>query len=134
MNNFQWIIVFTGHRNKMTANAHLMEIHQSMPNAKWIHGGAKDGFDMQVQRFIEYYNIPFEVFEPEYDKYPERPRYAPLARNYHMVDIGHLVVACYDGRREGGTYRTIEYATKTAGKPVKYLPAYTFKKGKLLEV
>lgn len=38
-------------------------------------------------------------------------------RNKFMVDSSYKVVAVYDGRQEGGTYNTIEYAKK-AGKEV----------------
>ena len=130
MSNFLWVVAFTGHRNKMTNNASLLDIYQSIPNAKWIHGNAKDGFDAQVKNFIKYYDIPFEEFDPEYEKYPDRPKYAPLARNFHMVDICNLLVACYDGRRFGGTYQTIEYAKKI-GRPVRPVRAYGAHKGKL---
>jgi len=51
--------------------------------------------------------------------YPGGP-YAPWkphARNRWMVDRAGLVIAVYDGRKEGGTYRTVEYARRR-GVPV----------------
>lgn len=125
----EWVIAFTGHRNKMTNNASLLEVYLAFKNvkAKWIHGGAQ-GFDSQVQGFIEYHDIPFEVFEPEYEKYPDRPKYAPLARNFHMVDICTLLVTCYDGRKDGGTFETIKYA-KELGRPIKHLKVFSWRKG-----
>ncbi|MDI6824641.1 MAG: DNA-processing protein DprA [Bacillota bacterium] len=51
--------------------------------------------------------------------YPGGP-YAPWkphARNRWMVDRSGLVIAVYDGRRQGGTFRTVEYARRR-GVPV----------------
>jgi len=41
----------------------------------------------------------------------------PHARNRWMVDRSGLVIAVYDGRKSGGTYRTVEYARRR-GVPV----------------
>lgn len=127
MSKFQWIICFTGHRNKMSDNASLLEIWLSNRQAKWIHGGA-EGFDTQVQKFIEYHGIDHQIFPPEYEKYPDNPKYAPLARNFQMVDMCDLVVACYDRRKSGGTFRTVEYAMQV-GRPIKYTKVYPLRKG-----
>jgi uncharacterized phage-like protein YoqJ len=35
-----------------------------------------------------------------------------LKRNRHMVDHSKFVIAAWDGRKRGGTYYTINYATK----------------------
>ncbi len=118
----QMIICFTGHRDCVTHQSELEAIRFKYKGAKWIHGGAKDGFDKQVAEFIEWDgNIEFEVFRPEYNRYP--PQYAPIKRNHHMVDIALLVVACWDGRTTGGTFDTKEYAI-SKGTGVEYVTAY----------
>lgn len=117
------IIGFTGHRDKITNLFQLAGIQLDHPGAKWIHGGAKSGFDAQVHKHIlrNQPAIPFEVFEPEYDKYPQNPKYAPLARNREkIVEPCDLLVACYDGRVHGGTYDTIRHA-KSLGKEIYFV-------------
>jgi len=46
-----------------------------------------------------------------------------FARNCFMVDRVDSVMAVYDGRRRGGTYRTIRYA-ETVGKQISYVCIY----------
>ena len=41
-------------------------------------------------------------------------------RDRHMVDLCDVLVACWDGKKNGGVWRTIEYARKV-GKPIVYL-------------
>ncbi len=115
------IICFTGHRDCIVSEYDLFRLHLDHPNAKWIHGGAKSGFDKQVQDFINSLTegIEFEVFPPEYDKYS--PKVAPIMRNHKMIDMKpDLLVALWDGTKTGGTYDTIEYA-KSKGIEIKYL-------------
>lgn len=45
---------------------------------------------------------------------------APLIRNQAIVDRVDRMVACYDGRKKGGTLFTINYAHKVH-KPVEYV-------------
>lgn len=105
------IICFTGHRDCLCDELRLAGLQLDYPGAKWIHGGAKTGFDKQVHDHIVRNDIPFEVYRPEYDKYP--PKVAPIMRNHKMIDLlqqGDLLVSCWDGRPVGGTYDTITYA------------------------
>lgn len=115
------IIVFTGHRNAVCNELKLAGLQLDYPDAKWIHGGAKTGFDKQVHDHIlrNQPNIPFEVYKPDYNLYP--PKVAPIMRNHKMIDLmPDFLVACWDGRKKGGTYDTIEYA-KTKGIKIIYL-------------
>lgn len=55
--------------------------------------------------------------------YPGGP-YAPWkphARNRWMVDRSGLVIAVYDGRGHGGTFRTVQYA-QARGAPIWFVP------------
>ncbi len=118
----QMIICFTGHRDCITHRSELEEIRFKHKGAKWIHGGAKDGFDKQVAEFIEWDgNIEFEVFPPKYNLYA--PNYAPIERNRRMVDQADLLIACYDQRITGGTHDTIKYATRI-GVLIEFVTAY----------
>lgn len=103
------IICFTGHRDKVTDPAELYAIANQYPGAIWMHGGAR-GFDSQVDAYARDHCIQVEVVRPNYsmDDY----RYAPLVRNRKMVDAADLVIACYDGRKTGGTWFTINYARR----------------------
>lgn len=106
------IIGFTGHRDKITDPAELMAIHKLYPNAVWVHGGAKDGFDKQVNDFAlsvgKIRGTTLIVIRPNYGKYP--PNIAPLIRNKEIVNMADLLICCYDGRKKGGTFQTRNYA------------------------
>lgn len=101
-------IAFTGHRDKTAPPADLEMIYAQYPNATWIHGGAM-GFDSQVSLFAATHNIPQIMIRPDYGAHSKS---APLVRNRQIVDQGDLLVACYDGRKSGGTFYTVRYAQK----------------------
>jgi hypothetical protein len=102
-------IAFTGHRDRLCVPDALDKIANQYPFARWIHGGAP-GFDTQVQRYAVSHGIETTVIRPDYQKYPGRT--APIIRNQEIVDKADLLVACYDGRLEGGTFFTVQYARK----------------------
>ena len=77
------------------------------PGAEWVHGGAR-GFDTQVDTIAKELGKTATVIRPDYNRYP--PKIAPLERNKIIVDTVDLLVACYDGRKKGGTYQTVNYA------------------------
>lgn len=114
-------IGFTGHRDRLTDEAAIIEIHTRYPDAVWIHGGAP-GFDSQVDnlalRLGKKRWQTLIVLRPEYRRY--HARVAPLRRNEVIVDRCSLLVACYDGRETGGTRYTVEYAKKK-NKPIEYV-------------
>ena len=101
-------ICFTGHRNKLSSNEQLANILNQFPDAVWVHGGAK-GFDTQVEEFAQSNGIETQIVRPDYARYK---RGAPIVRNKQMVDSANCVVACWDGRKSGGTYQTITYANR----------------------
>lgn len=121
------IIGFTGHRNKLCNEQSLLRIEERFPGATWVHGGA-DGFDTQVHevglRLGKVVGETLLVIRPDYKRY--HYSVAPLIRNQEIVDIAELMVACYDGRKKGGTYQCIGYAKNR--KPVEYVtPTVTVK-------
>lgn len=105
------VIVFTGHRDKITTDLELAHILFGFPDHIWRHGGAK-GFDTQVSMFASLNGIEQQVFRPDYEHFGKK--FAPLKRNMDMLNLGdvELVVACYDGRDHGGTLFTMQYAYK----------------------
>ena len=110
-------IGFTGHRNTKTTTAELDMIASLWPGSEWINGDAI-GFDEQVKLYALAHGIPFEGIRPDYKSYPSKV--APLKRDEVIVDKVEIVIACYDGRRYGGTYYTINYAQRQ-GKPVHFV-------------
>lgn len=119
------IIGFTGHRDWLCNEQSLLRIEERYPGATWIHGGAP-GFDTQVNEVAlklgKALGDTLIVIRPDYDSY--RPQVAPLMRNDIIVERCSILVACYDGRKSGGTLYTINRA-KQAGKPVEYVTPVT---------
>lgn len=112
------MIGFTGHRNKTISMAILKNIARNFPNETWVHGGA-NGFDSQVEEFAKKSNIKQIIIKPDYSK----GRAAPLIRNRTIVDMCHTIFACYDGRQNGGTYYTINYAKKSKKRVIIHEPS-----------
>jgi hypothetical protein len=102
------IIGFSGHRDKFCNVNDLYYIRNRYRGAIWCHGGAS-GFDTQVDNFAKENNISVIVMRPDYDKYKDKPKYAPLARNKEIVNKSAVMVFLWDGRKEGGTYFTYQY-------------------------
>lgn len=116
-------IVFTGHRDCEVDTKFLDMVAAEFGTElyTWFHGGAT-GFDTQVNEYAKYYLIEVITVRPEYDKY--HVKVAPLKRDEKMVDLpASLVVAAYDGREEGGTAYTVNYA-KSKGIDVLILPTH----------
>lgn len=113
-------IGFTGHRDKFTEPSDLLDIAKRYPGATWISGGAIDGFDSQVNIFCLLADIELIEYLPDYQKYARDV--APLRRNDIIVARADMLFACYDGRKRGGTFYTINRA-KEKGIPIMYLTA-----------
>jgi hypothetical protein len=116
-------IVFTGHRDKIGAVEMLDAIAGLYEDAIWVHGGAT-GFDAQVSEYARTHHIGELVVRPDYKQFAARV--APIMRNKAMLAQADLVVACYDGRKSGGTYLTISEARKLGIKVI-ILPAHHHK-------
>ncbi len=113
------IISFTGHRDRLANHAALLTIEAEYPGATWVHGGAI-GFDTQVHGKAIFLGKSeaagtLIVIKPDYEKYSAKV--APIMRNFKIVDRGDILYALWDGRKVGGTYRTVQYA-KEKCKPV----------------
>jgi len=114
------VILFTGHRDRQLDQAQLEMIAGLYEGAIWLHGGAI-GFDTQVDEFAKAHGIPVKAVEPDYKRYP--PKVAPLVRDDQMVDDCDFVVACYDGRKKGGTAHTVTYARSEGKRVIFFQPA-----------
>jgi hypothetical protein len=111
-------IGFTGHRDRHTDPQELAAIAEEFPGAVWVHGGALDGFDQQVDAYAREHGISRTRIRPNYQAFP--PRVAPLRRNDKIVGQVDLLVACWDGRKTGGTFYTVRKA-EGQGVPVRYV-------------
>lgn len=120
------IIGFTGHRDWLCNEQSLLRLEERYPDATWIHGDALSGFDRQVDEVaLEIGKIPDVTLlriRPDYKKYA--PNIAPLMRNDVIVIRCNILVACFDGRKSGGTLYTINRA-KQASKPIEYVTPVT---------
>lgn len=120
------LIGFTGHRDWLCNHRSLLRIEERYPGATWVHGGAFTGFDPQVEEVaLELGKVLGETLlkiRPDYKKY--LPKVAPLKRDEVIVDMVQALYACYDNRRYGGTYYTINYA-KRVGVPIEYITPMT---------
>jgi len=112
------IIMFSGHRDKVTERVFLEEIATLYCDCLWIHGGAR-GFDDQVEKIAKEIGIRTEIYLPDYEKYG---RCAPIMRNKEMLEKCSIVIACYDGRKTGGTFFVVTEARRM-GKNVIIVPA-----------
>lgn len=118
------LIGFTGHRDWLCDHQSLLRIEQRYPGATWVHGGA-EGFDTQVNDVAlllgKELGLTLRVVRPDYMLY--HPKQAPLMRNMVIVNMVSLLVACYDGRKTGGTHQCINYAKGKV--PVEYVTPVT---------
>lgn len=105
-------IAFTGHRNKVCDARQLDNIMRAWPNAIWVHDEA-DGFDSQVAEFARAHGIT-----------------AQAKSNDQIIEDADILVACYDGRKGGGTFHTVNKADK-AGIAIHYLEAREVPFGRL---
>lgn len=116
------LIGFTGHRNKITDVDYLVALNNLYPKARWVTGGAV-GFDQFVENFYKNVRgIDTIKIVPDYQSYAGKV--APIIRNGLIVKVSDLLVAGWDNRTTGGTYRTILSARKK-NIPVLYAPVVT---------
>jgi hypothetical protein len=114
------VILFSGHRNKVADPEALLNVLAEHPKAVWLHGGAM-GFDTQVADFAVQQGIVAITVAPDYKRYGKQ---APLIRNCFMVRVADAAVFCYDGRRKGGTFYTINRAREAELPVIRFLVAY----------
>ena len=87
--------------------------HNLILEAAIPHRGRMDSKNHDFQRLIEECNV-VRVMTEKYNFS------CYMIRNRFMVDASKLVIAVYDGRTSGGTYKTLKYAEET-GKLVKII-------------
>lgn len=108
---------FSGHRTLRTGGwgrcdtGLLSRLARVYAGAAWVHGGA-EGFDRQVDEYAVEHGMEVERIRPNYAAYPDRPKYAPIARNYQIVDSVDAMVFLWDGRESGGTWDCLKYAKR----------------------
>lgn len=115
------VVAFTGHRDRRADFDTLLSevLRVTGPETLFRHGGA-EGFDTQVAKLLEGPELIVHVYKPNYDKYGNS---APLKRNDAMLNGADLLIACWDGRKQGGTFYTICQAAQMGIKTI-ILPAY----------
>lgn len=128
------ILTATGHRvinNLKCRNLIYTKLIECEPDRVII--GAAEGFDTMVGWACVFLDIPFYVYlshrmshrDPDLMAHARKieilsEHYYPrchLIRDEKMVQEGTDVIAWYDGRKEGGTFYTVNYADKL-NKPV----------------
>lgn len=77
-----------------------------------ISGGAK-GVDALAEQYARTYEIPTQIFKPDWKKFGKK---AGILRNAEMVKIADAVIAIWDGQSKG-TKSSIDF-TKKAAKPL----------------
>ena len=101
--NYDDYDAFCKHMSKYIDQYH----NNSMPN-EIISGGAK-GVDTLARQFANENNIKIQELNPEYHKFPNNPKYAPLARDKEIVKLCTHLVA-FPTKESVGTRHTIKYA------------------------
>jgi hypothetical protein len=112
--------MFTGHRDSLGDEVMLENIAALYEDCLWLHGGAH-GFDEQIEHVAQKHHIQTRIYKPDYQTYTSKN--APIVRNKQMLSVCDLVIACYNGRKTGGTHFVVTEARKT-GKKIIILSAH----------
>lgn len=85
---------------------------------EFVSGGCKTGADSLIVKYCKDRGLqkPTE-FKPEYDKYPENPKKAPVMRNKTIAEYCDVMIAFWDNISPG-TKTAIDFARKE-NKPVR---------------
>jgi hypothetical protein len=65
-----------------------------------IHGNA-EGVDRSADVYCTLNSIPVRGVSPDYEKFSDNPKYAPLARNKKMFKQADAVIAIIEGESRG---------------------------------
>lgn len=84
-------------------------IHWNIRPERVISGGAFGADTMGIE-WAKEAGIPFEIYEPEYWKYPNNKKFAPIARNQKMALMGTHLIAFWDGKSRGTANMIAEMA------------------------
>ncbi len=86
-------------------------VDEYLSRIKEIVSGGAEGADMLGEQYAWDNNIPVKQFRPDYVKYYDKKRYAPLARNIDMAEYCDMAIIFWDGK-SGGTEHMIEWLGK----------------------
>lgn len=84
---------------------------QNLPDFSLVSGGAKSGADSLIKRYAIENNYLLAEYLPEYDKFPDNPKIAPLKRNKTIMENADMVIAFWDGVSRG-TKDALSHAEK----------------------
>lgn len=76
---------------------------------KVVHGDA-EGVDTSTDVYCRLNSIPVRGISPDYEKFSDRPGYAPLARNKKLMKMADAVIAIQEDN-SSGTDHVIGLAT-----------------------
>ncbi len=65
-----------------------------------VSGGAK-GADGLGIKYAKERGLPLKIFQPDYAKYKEKPKFAPIARNKEMAHYADALIVFWDGKSKG---------------------------------
>jgi len=89
------ILVITGsrrHPDLAMVERYLRWYFPQLPAGTVIRTGGAEGVDQLAERIADELGLPTETIEPEYHRYPNNKRQAPLDRNTVIVEGG----TCWD--------------------------------------
>lgn len=66
-----------------------------------IISGAASGVDLCGERWAKLNFVPIIQFPPQYHLFPDRPKYAPIARNKAMAEAGDALLLIWNGKSPG---------------------------------
>lgn len=77
----------------------MIQYHSLKPTA--VVSGKAPGVDTCGEAWANSKSLPIIPFPPPYHLYPDRPRYAPIARNIDMAKEGDTLLLIWNGRSAG---------------------------------
>jgi len=88
----------------------IMESFPSDIVTSIISGGAS-GVDEQAKLYALQRCIQYIEIKPDYKKYKDKPKYAPIARNKDIVSKADKILVLWDGKSKGSKF-VIDYANQ----------------------
>ena len=104
------ILAIVGSRKFDDYDFICQKIHENVDIniVKEIISGGAIGVDTCGKRFADDNGIPIVVKKPDYKKYKDHPKYAPIARNREIADYCDTMIAFYyddsNGTKDAMTY------------------------------
>src|SRR5574339_687849 len=73
-----------------------------------VSGGATVGGDRFAQILHQQYNTHYTEYVPQYNKFKNNPKYAPLDRNNYTAKHSEILIVCVNNNEKSGTEDTID--------------------------